>query len=117
MASSSAQKARADARRCAAFICFHSREGVRVSVIVDILATDPDARASAAYFLRPAVLRLRPPLLRGTFPPARRASLRPIAIACLRLVTFLPDPPERRVPRLRSCIARSTFSDAFFPYF
>jgi hypothetical protein len=53
----------------------------------------------------------------GTLPPARRASESPIAIACLRLVTRLPDPPERSVPRLRSCIARSTFSEAFSPYF
>ena len=30
--------------------------------------------------------------LRGTLPPSRRASLRPMAIACLRLVTFLPSP-------------------------
>ena len=52
---------------------------------------------------------------RGTLPPAFLASDNPIAIACLRLVTLLPD-PERSVPFLRSCIARSTFSDAFFPY-
>jgi hypothetical protein len=45
----------------------------------------------------------------GTLPPARRASLRPIAIACLRLFTFRPDDPERSVPRLRSCIAFFTF--------
>src|SRR5438132_356414 len=71
------------------------------------------------FRLRPPVLRLRlPPLrLRGTFPPARRASLRPIAMACLRLVTFLPDRPERRVPCLRSCIARLTLLWAFLPYF
>src|SRR6185295_6581309 len=68
------------------------------------------------HFLR-VPLRLRPPRLRGTLPPARRASLRPIAIACLRLVTFLPERPDRSVPRLRSCIARSTFWLAFFPYF
>jgi len=54
--------------------------------------------------------------LRGTFPPARRASDNPIAIACLRLVTFRPE-LLRSVPRLRSCIARLTFCDAFFPYF
>jgi hypothetical protein len=60
-------------------------------------------------------LRLR--LFEGTLPPARRASERPIAIACFRLVTFFPERPERRVPRLRSCIALSTFWDAFFPYF
>ena len=52
----------------------------------------------------------------GTFPPARRASDRPIAIACFRLLTFLPDLPDLRVPLLRSCIAFRTFSEAFFPY-
>src|SRR6266542_226094 len=55
--------------------------------------------------------------LRGTLPPARRASERPIAIACFRLVTFLRDRPLFNVPRLRSCIAFSTFCDAFLPYF
>jgi len=51
----------------------------------------------------------------GTLPPARRACDNPIAIACFLLVTFLP---ERlfSVPRLRSCIAFSTFSDVFAPY-
>jgi len=53
----------------------------------------------------------------GTLAPAWRASLKPMAMACLRLVTFLPEPPERSVPRFRSCIARSTFFEAFFPYF
>ena len=52
----------------------------------------------------------------GPFPPSRRASDSPIAIACLRLFTFLPDPPDRSVPRLRSCIAFSTFWEAFRPY-
>ena len=50
---------------------------------------------------------------RGTLAPSRRASLKPIAMACFRLVTLLPEPPDRNVPRLRSCIARSTFCDAF----
>jgi hypothetical protein len=45
----------------------------------------------------------------GTLPPARRASDRPMATACFRLVTFLPDLPERNLPRFISCIARSTF--------
>jgi hypothetical protein len=53
----------------------------------------------------------------GTLPPSRRASESPIAMACLRLVTFLPELPLFSVPRLRSCIAFSTLSDAFFPYF
>jgi hypothetical protein len=62
-------------------------------------------------------LRLRDEdFFRGTFPPARRASERPIAIACLRLVTFFPDRPLLSVPRFRSCIAFSTFCDAFLPY-
>ena len=52
----------------------------------------------------------------GTLPPSRRASDRPIAMACFRLLTFLPDPPDRSVPCLRSCMAFSTLSDAFFPY-
>ena len=69
------------------------------------------------YFLRPLVLRRPPRFLRGTFAPARRASLRPMAIACLRLLTLRPDRPDRSVPRLRSRIARSTFFDAFLPYF
>jgi hypothetical protein len=51
----------------------------------------------------------------GTFPPARRAWESPIAIACLRLLTFLPD-PERSVPRFRSCMAALTLAAAFFPY-
>jgi hypothetical protein len=46
----------------------------------------------------------------GTLPPSRRASERPIAIACFLLVTFLPEPPLFSVPCFRSCIARSTLS-------
>jgi hypothetical protein len=49
----------------------------------------------------------------GTFAPSLRASERPIAIACLRLVTFLPERPLRNVPRLRSRMTFSTFFDAF----
>jgi len=41
----------------------------------------------------------------GTLAPDLRASERPIAIACLRLVTFFPDRPLFNVPFLRSCIA------------
>jgi len=32
-----------------------------------------------------------------------------MAIACLRLFTFLPDRPDLSVPRFRSCMARPTF--------
>jgi len=54
--------------------------------------------------------------LLGTLPPALRASDNPIAIACFLLVTFFPDRPLFSVPSLRSCIAFSTFSEAFLPY-
>jgi len=50
-------------------------------------------------------------------PPARRASDNPIAIACLRLVTRLPERPLLNVPCFRSCIARFTLLCAFAPYF
>jgi hypothetical protein len=52
----------------------------------------------------------------GTFPPSRRASDNPMAMACLRLVTFLPEPPLFNFPRFISCMFSSTLSDAFFPY-
>jgi hypothetical protein len=60
--------------------------------------------------------RLELPFRAGTFPPARLACDRPIAIACFRLFTFLPERPDFRVPRLRSCIACLTFVAAFLPY-
>ena len=50
----------------------------------------------------------------GTFRPFLRASERPIAIACLRLVTFFPLRPLRSVPRLR--IARATSLEALREY-
>ena len=53
----------------------------------------------------------------GTFFPSRLASDKPIAIACLRLLTFLPDLPLLNVPALRFFIARPTLADAFFEYF
>jgi hypothetical protein len=45
---------------------------------------------------------------RGTFAPDLRASDKPIAIACFRLLTFCPDRPECSFPCFISCIARST---------
>src|SRR5438874_4169437 len=58
------------------------------------------------------------PRLRGTFAPFCRASERPIAIACLRLVTRPPLPPRPlfSVPRLRRRIALSTRLLAARPY-
>ena len=53
----------------------------------------------------------------GTFDPSLRASESPMAIACLRLVTFMPERPLRSMPRLRSRMVRATFFDAFLLYF
>src|ERR1700733_26641 len=53
----------------------------------------------------------------GTLAPSCRASDRPIAMACLRLVTFLPLRPLVSVPSFFSCMARSTLSPAPFEYF
>jgi hypothetical protein len=53
----------------------------------------------------------------GTFIPAALASDSPIAIACLRLLTFRPERPLLSFPALRSFIARSTLPEAFFEYF
>ncbi len=48
--------------------------------------------------------------LRGTLAPERRASDRPMAMACLRLVTLFFDlAPFLSVPRLRSRIDLATF--------
>lgn len=48
----------------------------------------------------------------GTFFPLRRASDSPMAMACLRLVTFLPELPDRNVPFFRLRIAPATFLPA-----
>jgi len=53
----------------------------------------------------------------GTLAPDLRASDNPIAIACLRLLTFRPERPLFNDPFLRFFIARSTLLDAFFEYF
>lgn len=52
----------------------------------------------------------------GTFAPLLRASDKPIAIACFRLVTFLCDLPLLSVPCLRPRIARLTERCAALPY-
>src|SRR5882724_1489985 len=53
----------------------------------------------------------------GTFLPLARASESPIAIACLRLLTFLPERPLFKVPALRFFIARLTLAAAPLEYF
>jgi len=74
-------------------------------------------------FFRPPALFFRLELLErledffaGTLAPFLRASERPIAMACFRLVTFLPLPPLFRVPRFFLRIALSTVFPAFSPY-
>jgi hypothetical protein len=49
--------------------------------------------------------------------PFFRASDKPMAIACLRLLTVLPLRPDLSVPFLRRRIALSTRFDAALPYF
>ena len=61
-------------------------------------------------------VRFRPRRFEGTLAPFFRASLRPMAIACLRLVTFRPEPLLSE-PRLRRRIVDFTLFDAPFPYF
>ena len=72
-----------------------------------------------------ALERLREELLRevlfeprffGTFAPRLRASDKPMAIACFRLFTFLPERPLFNFPRLYSCIALLTLRFDVFPY-
>jgi hypothetical protein len=60
-----------------------------------------------------------PVFLAGILAPFFRASDRPMAIACSRLVTFpaLPPRPERSVPCFSRRIALSTLLPAAFPYF
>ena len=84
------------------------------------VSTRPEGQAIVGYFrdLPPDY----PELLRfdaffGTFFPSARASERPMAMACLRLVTFFPDRPLLSVPALRFFIARSTSAETAFEYF
>jgi len=57
-----------------------------------------------------------PVFFRGTFAPFFLASDSPIAIACLRLVTFRPL-PDLSVPFFFRRIALSTRFEAALPYF
>ena len=58
--------------------------------------------------LRRLELFLLPPFLGGTFAPERRASLKPIAIACFLLFTFFL-PPDFNCPCLYSCMVFCIF--------
>jgi hypothetical protein len=61
-------------------------------------------------------LRLEPVFFFGTFAPLLRASDSPMAIACLRLLTFLPERPLLSLPCLYSCIALFTLRFEVLPY-
>jgi hypothetical protein len=81
---------------------------------------EPEFRRALAFLreldFRREDLRLRADFRGGTFAPFSRASLNPIAIACLRLLTLRPD-LLFSVPFLRRRIADSTFLEADSPYF
>ena len=66
--------------------------------------------------LRLRAVRFRLRLRDGTLAPFSLASFKPMAIACLRLVTLRPE-PLFSVPRLRRRIADFTVFDAPLPYF
>ena len=99
---------------------------------VERLRAEPDRSCELVERLRDDVERLdvRPLLVdfrleeelrlvlffEGTRPPARRASERPIAIACLRDFTFFPERPDLSSPRFISCMLFATFLPAVFPY-
>jgi hypothetical protein len=53
----------------------------------------------------------------GTFAPDLRASDKPIAIACFRLVTFFPLRPDLSLPFFIAFISRSTDEEALGLYF
>jgi hypothetical protein len=67
-------------------------------------------------FFELRVERFFDPAFFGTFAPRLRASESPIAIACFRLLTFLPDRPLFSLPRLYSCIALFTLRCDVLPY-
>src|SRR5204863_9981685 len=69
-------------------------------------------------FLGPGfLLRLLLVFFFGTFAPSFLASESTMAMACLRLVTFLPLRPLFNFPRFFSCMALSTFFCSFLEYF
>src|SRR5262245_15530242 len=55
----------------------------------DLLGCTPYRRSDCTF--QRLERRFELPFRDGTLPPARRASLKPIAMACLRLLTFLPE--------------------------
>src|SRR5215218_10335398 len=90
-----------------------SRDALRDAGNAQVRDTSAGARR-APYFFFLAVFRV---VFRGgTFAPLARASLRPMAMACLRLLTFRPE-PLFSVPFLVRRTADSTLFEAARPYF
>jgi hypothetical protein len=83
-------------------------DDVRLRVPADL--RDPEDLRDPDDFRDPEDLR------DGTLPPLLRASLSPMAMACLRLLTLRPE-LLLSVPRLRRRIVDSTFLEADLPYF
>jgi hypothetical protein len=75
----------------------------------------PQSVAEPGYRFLVARFRL-PDDVRGTLPPFFRVSLSAIAMACLRLFTFFPEPLVS-VPFFRRRIVDFTFFEAALPYF
>lgn len=90
---------------------------VPARVLLDLVVLFVVLRPDLVAFLVDVFAAFLPVFFFGTFAPSARASDRPIAIACLRLLTFLPEPPLFSVPALRFFIARPTLADAFLEYF
>src|SRR5581483_4993777 len=106
-------RARDDSRHAAAVRQMAVRRvDDRVDRFFEQIAAHHRKSGAGRYFFLREDLRRR----FGTLPPARRASERPMAIACLRLFTRLPERPLLSVPRLRLCIARLTLERALRPY-
>lgn len=82
----------------------------------DDLLTDLVADLVPALLVAVLVAVLEALFLAGTFAPRSRASDSPMAMACLREVTFLPLRPLVSFPRFISCITSSTFLLAPFEY-
>jgi hypothetical protein len=72
---------------------------IKITAMVVSIILDLSLFPSLCYLL----------LFFGTLAPDLRASDSPIAIACLRLLTFLPLRPDFSWPCLYSCIALLTF--------
>lgn len=81
-------------------------ESPAVAMLVSCARARPPSNRSYRFFC----------FLAGTLAPFSRASLRPMAMACFRLVTFAPE-LLLSVPVFRRCIADFTVFAADLPYF